>query len=108
MLPWAMERAVHAWTFLDHRRTPLHWAGRLRTMARRDDRMSDWDFDRRMEDAQRRRGVDDDDADSPIMMFVYIFIGFAAVVGAAGWLDAQFGWGLVDWIMGMLKNGSGT
>lgn len=74
-------------------------------MARRDDRMSDWDFDRRMEDSRRRRGDDDDD-DSPLLMIVYIVLGFAAAVGVAGWLDAQFGWGLVDWLMGMLKTGS--
>lgn len=74
-------------------------------MARRDG-MSDWEFDRRMEDSDRRRGrYEDDDPDGPFMIFIYIGIGVVVVVAGAGWLDHQFGWGLTLWIMSLLKGG---
>lgn len=74
----------------------------------RDD-MTDWEFERRMEDAHRRQGGDGGGfsgggSDDLIVWVVGLLIGAAVVLAGAGWLDEQFGWGVRDWIIARFTN----
>lgn len=69
--------------------------------------MRDWrdeERDRRIDEMyDRQTGTFDD-----IWEFVvWIAIGFAVLLGAAGLLDNFFGWGLVDWLWGLLHQWTG-
>lgn len=50
----------------------------------------------------------DDGFNDIIEWLVMIVFGFVVILGVAGFLDDQFGWGLTDWLMGTIRSwGSG-
>lgn len=63
--------------------------------------------DRRLEDIHHRQqgsgGGGGDGFDDILELFAYIVFGAVVLMGIAGFLDNQFGWGLTDWLMGLLR-----
>lgn len=66
--------------------------------------MSEWDMERQMDDIDRRRGSGGDDSDL-LAIAVGVVVAGAAALAGAGWLDAQFGWGLRAWLEGLISGG---
>lgn len=64
--------------------------------------MRDWrdeEQDRRIEELHNQQAGDVNDIWG---FFTYIAIGFVVILVLAGLLDSWFGWGLVDWIWGLV------
>lgn len=62
----------------------------------------DYEMERRMDEAEERRGYGDD---TVLLTFIGIGVAIALVLAGLGWLDAQFGWGTVEWFKGLLNLG---
>jgi len=56
--------------------------------------------DRGYRDDHRYDGRSEDDFEDVIKTLVYVGFGIVGILMIAGFLDAQFGWGLQDWIIG--------
>lgn len=70
-------------------------------MARRGrgDGWDDYEMEKRMQESEDRRAYGDD---SVLLTFIGIGVAFALLLGGLGWMDAQFGWGTVDWFKGII------
>lgn len=55
-------------------------------------------------DDERFRRGDTNDDDDLIMVGFYIVLAIGVLMGVAGWLDSQFGWGLVEWMKDLVSS----
>lgn len=54
-------------------------------------------------DRHRHHDEDEDLFETIIKMVVVVVVGGVVIFGAAGFLDSTFGWGLQEWLTGLLN-----
>lgn len=60
----------------------------------------DYEMERRMDEAEERRGYGDD---TVLYVFIAIGVGIAGIFWGLNWLDGHFGWETLDWFKGLLS-----
>lgn len=65
------------------------------------DDMDDYEMERSFSERQERMGSGT--MDDLLTMAIVVFIVVGLVLAGLGWLDAQFGWGLKDWLVGVFQ-----